>query len=288
MVATARPPTSPIVAPLMLGGFDPRSEKLFFRRRRGGAIALTLLVYAAIFGEAILAPAPEKTIEVELEPEIKDFAMEEEPVVEEEPPPPPPPNTKVEITKAPRPKPKIKTPIEKPQEAATESTQEKTVGHPGGPTAPGGTGEHAVEKPKTPSKPVEAPKPKVTPPPKPKKAEEPIDPNVPVDRPERATMPKPEAGNKTPNYPESLRDAGVTGEVVMKIHVHKDGSVRGAKILRKRSSAVTDEEKAEAEKLFVQAAIAAVKTWKYEPAKLDGEPISIWFPVTFPFSLTGG
>ncbi len=270
----------------MLGGFDPRGEKLFFQRRRGGALLLAFALYAAVFVRAFFFAAADKTTVVQLEPEIRDFVTEEEPVVEEEPPPPPPPNTKVEVTKAPRPKPKIKLPDQKPQEAAPETNQEKTVGHPGGPTAPGGAGDGRVEsKPKP--KPVEVPKPKATPP-KPKTAEEPIDPTKPVDRPERATMPKPEAGNRTPSYPEALRDHGITGEVVMKIHIHRDGTVRGAKILRKRSSAVTDEEKADAEKQFVAAAIAAIKTWKYEPAKLDGEPISIWFPVNFPFSLTGG
>jgi TonB family protein len=101
-------------------------------------------------------------------------------------------------------------------------------------------------------------------------------------------MPKPDGGNEPPSYPESLRDAGITGEVVVKLHIHRDGTVKGAKILRKKSSATTEDEKTAAEKAFVAAVVAAVRNWKYEPAKLDGEPISIWFPVTLPFTLTGG
>jgi protein TonB len=275
-----------MVAAPMFGGFDPRSEKLFFARRRGGAIAAALAIYAASVALALSQQGSEATVEVEFEPELKDFAIEEEPPEIEEEPPPPPPNAKVDVTAKPKPKPKIKPPEVKPQGPPAETNQDKTYapGTGGGDNA--GTG---ADKPKVPPKPkVEPPKPKVEPPkPKPKQ-EEPIDPDKPIDRPEKATAPKPDPGNKAPAFPESLRDSGITGEVVMKIHVHRDGSVRGAKILRKRSSATTEEERTAAEKLFVQAAIAVVKTWKFEPSKIGGEAITVWHQVTFPFSLTGG
>jgi len=270
----------------MLGGFDPRSERLFFQRRYGSAGSAALLLFAAFFGWALSQQRSDATIEVELQPDIQDFAVqEEEPELEEEPPPPPPPDVEVKVTQKPKPKPKIKPPDQKPQQPVAETDKPKTYEHPGGPTSPGGTGTQKVDKPKPP-KPNPEPKPKVEP--KPKPAAEPIDPTKPIDRPEKATMPKPDAGNKPPGYPEALRDAGITGEVVVKIHIHRDGTVKGAKILRKKSSATTEDEKAAAEKAFVAAVIAAVRTWKYEPAKLDGEPISIWFPVTLPFTLTGG
>lgn len=272
----------------MFGGFDPRSEKIFFARRRGRAIVGALLIYAGAVALGLSQGGPEQTVEVEFEPELQDFAVEEEPPeVEEEPPPPPPPNAKVDVTAKPKPKPKIKPPVDKPQGPPPETTQEKTYG-PG--TGGGDNAGNNPDKPKVPPKPkVEPPKPKVEPPkPKPKPTAEPIDPTKPIDRPENASAPKPDAGNKAPSYPEALRDRGITGEVALKIHVHRDGTVRGAKILRKRSSATTEEEKAEAEKAFVQAAIAAVKTWKYEPAKVAGEAISVWHSITIPFSLTGG
>lgn len=273
----------------MLGGFDPRSEKLFFGRRRGGAILGALAIYAAALALGLSQSGPEETVDVLLEPELKDFAVEEEPPeVEEEPPPPPPPNAKVDVTAKPKPKPKIKPPIDKPVGPPAETDKDKTYG-PG--TGTGDNPGNNPDGPKTPPKPkIDPPKPKVDPPkPKPKgPVAEPIDPTKPIDRPENASAPKPDPSNKLPTYPESLRDGGITGEIALKIHVHRDGTVRGAKILRKRTSATTDEEKAEAEKLFVQAAIAVVKTWKYEPAKVAGEAISVWHSITIPFSLTGG
>ncbi len=273
----------------MLGGFDPRSDKLFFGRRRRGAILVALAIYGAAIALALSQQGSEATVDVEFEPELKDFAVEEEPPeVQEEPPPPPPPNAKIEVTAKPKPKPKIKPPVDKPQAPAAETDTDKTYG----PSS--GTGDNAGSTPtapKTPPKPkVDPPKPKVDPPkPKPKApVAEPIDPDKPIDRPENASAPKPDPSNKQPEYPESLRDQGITGSVSMKIHVHRDGSVRGAKILSKRSSATTEEERSDAEKLFVKAAVAAIKTWKFEPAKISGEAITVWHTVTFPFSLTGG
>lgn len=221
----------------MLGGFDPRFQELFVRRNRGGALAWGLLVLAAIGTTAWLAypPPKEDVVEVQLEAEIQDFAVEEEPEPEPEPEPPPPPDTKVEVVSKPKPKPE-------PQ--------------------------------------VDEPKPKPRP-----KAE--IDPTVPIDRPENATAPKQKSGD-APEYPKDLRDKGITGKVVLKLHVHRDGTVRGAKILRKSNTATTEEDKALADKLLVAAVIKAVKTWSFEPAKLDGQPITVWHTVTVPFTLTAG
>ena len=100
-----------------------------------------------------------------------------------------------------------------------------------------------------------------------------------------ATAPKPDPGNKTPEYPKSLRDEGITGRYVLKIHVHRDGSVRGAKILSKKNTATTEDERKKADGLFLKAVIAVVKTWKFTPAKLEGQPISVWHTVTIPFKL---
>lgn len=275
----------------MLGGFDPRLEELFVRRKRGGALAWGLLVLLATGTVAWLAypPAPEPIVEVLLEPEIQDFAVEDEPEPEEEPPPPPPPDTKVEVVSKPKPQPKPKPPEKKVTETVAESDTEKTVQvGPGGGT-PGGIGtkpeakpKNAEPKPKAPEPKPASPKPKAKPAPK---AE--IDPTQPIDRPENATAPKQKSGD-APAYPKELRDQGITGKVVIKLHVHRDGTVRGAKILRKSNNATTDEDKARADKLFVAAVVAAVKTWAFEPAKLDGQPITVWHQVTVPFTLTAG
>jgi protein TonB len=284
-----RIPGAAIVPLRMLGGFDPSSEKLFFQRRRGGALLTAIAIYAGALAYGLTRDHDEEIVDVGLEPELKDFAVEEEPVVEEEPPPPPPPEAKVQVTSKPKPKPKLKPPPAKPQDVAPETNVGKTYDAPAGGGTPGGTGTGTA--PPKPTKPkVEAPpKPKVEAPPKPKKPEaEPIDPTKPIDRPENATAAKPDPGNKPPAYPESLRDQGITGEVVLKLHIHRDGTVRGAKVLRKRSTAATEEEKDAAEKLFLKAAIDAVKSWKFTPSTIAGEPISVWQQATIPFSLTGG
>jgi outer membrane biosynthesis protein TonB len=70
--------------------------------------------------------------------------------------------------------------------------------------------------------------------------------------------------------------------------VHRDGTVKGAKILRSSNTATGTDEQAAADKAFKSAVIAAIKAWKYTPSKLDGQPISVWIIVNFPFKLTAG
>jgi protein TonB len=230
-------------------------------------------------------PKPEETVEVQLQPEIQDFAVEEEeePEVEEEPPPPPPPDAQVKVVKKLKPRPKPQTPLQKPTEVPSESNAQKV--HevlPGGPRTTTGLGTKPDAKPKPKQEKPEPPKEK----PKPKKKV--IDPTKPIDRPENATVPKPLPSNEKPKHPAKLRDKGITGKVVLKLHIYRDGTVRGAKILRKQTSATTEDEKKEAEKLFMAAVIKAVKTWKYKPATLEGKPITVWHTVTIPFTLTAG
>ena len=276
----------------MLGGFDPRSREMFIHRRRRSALTLAVIITVGLAWLSwLVAPPPaDKTIEVSLEPEIEDFSVDEdEPELEPEPAPPPPPDTRVEVVAKPKPKPKPKPPRKKVDGGAEETGDEKTVevGPAGG--TPGGTGtadkpKPAAPKPRVQTKPA-PPKPK----PEPKaKAKPRLDPTQPVDRPENATAPKAKSGNKVPVYPAELKDKGITGSVLVKLHVHRDGSVRGAKILRKKNNATTEQDKARADKLFLKAVIAAIKTWHYQPAKLAGEPITVWHKVNIPFSLTMG
>jgi len=265
---------------------------MYTRRSRGSALFWGVLMLTAVGTTAyvVYPPKAEEVVDVQLEPEIQDFAVVEEEALEPEPepPPPPPPNTKVEVVRKPKPRAKPKPPDHKVTEAAEESTQEKTVQVGEGAGTSGGMGTtpsknppKAVAKPK----PEPAPKPKAKPKPKPTAK---IDPTKPIDRPEKATAPKPKAGNASPVYPKSLRDEGITGKVVIKLHVHRDGTVRGAKILRKSNNATSEEDGKRASTLFLSAVIKAVQTWKFEPAKLNGQPITVWHTVTIPFTLTTG
>lgn len=270
----------------MFGGFEHRSgHQEFFERKRGRANLLALLLFGGFMAWQLSEDGPEETLDVELETEIQDIQVEEEPEEEpepepEEPPPPPPKNVKTKVVKQLKPKPKVQTPVDM-QEGADETDQEKVVEVLDGGGKPGGMG---VSKNKD-AKPKPGPK-KEEPKPKPKKkAEKKIDPTKPIDRPEGATAPKGDPGNAAPEYPKALRAAGITGTVIIKLHVHRDGTVRGAKILKVTTTAPTAEEKKKAEKLFKIAVVKAIKKWKFTPSKLKGMPISVWTTKKFPFSL---
>lgn len=271
----------------MFHGFDPATRDQVFARRNKRSLALATLSYLVLFGSWLaLDRSKEHTVEVQLEPEIKDFAVEEEPEPEpeEEPPPPPPEVQPKPQTQKPKPKPKPEIPKVMPDAAPPEQDKPAADKNFGTGQTGSGTGN---AKPKVEKKP-EVKKPDPPKPQPPKAAAEPIDPTKPVDRPEKATVPQADAGNKPPAYPAELREAGVEGEVVIKLHVHRDGTVKGAKILRSTNTATGDEDKAAADKAFKAAVIGAIKAWKYTPSKLDGQPISVWIIVNFPFKLTSG
>jgi protein TonB len=74
-----------------------------------------------------------------------------------------------------------------------------------------------------------------------------------------------------PVYPANAKQAGVQGDVVIKTTIDQKGSVvdmhvvSGPMILR-------------------PAALDALRRWKYEPSKLDGQAISVQMLVTIKFS----
>jgi periplasmic protein TonB len=73
-----------------------------------------------------------------------------------------------------------------------------------------------------------------------------------------------------PVMPDAARQAGVTGVVILEIVIAPDGSVRDAKILRSIP-------------LLNQAAIDAVRQWRYEPTLLNGAPVPVIMTVTVNF-----
>jgi len=91
--------------------------------------------------------------------------------------------------------------------------------------------------------------------------------------PEDASPPTPLASNTVPAYPSEARSTGKTGTVVLKVVILADGSVADVQVMR-------------GEEPFVSAAVAAVKTWKYEPARHQGQAITVYRIVQIPFKLT--
>jgi TonB family protein len=79
-----------------------------------------------------------------------------------------------------------------------------------------------------------------------------------------------------PNYPESLRKAGLQGTVIIEAIIEKNGCVFDPLVLK---SAGTE---------LDRQAIFAVSQWRYEPATfLDGRPVRVYLTVTVTFNLRG-
>ena len=75
-----------------------------------------------------------------------------------------------------------------------------------------------------------------------------------------------------PDYPETARRARVEGKVILQAVITESGTVESVKVLR--SNPLLDE-----------AAIAAVRRWRYKPATLDGQPVKVYFTVIVTFKL---
>ena len=76
----------------------------------------------------------------------------------------------------------------------------------------------------------------------------------------------------TPEYPLLARQARIEGIVRLEAIVGTDGSIRSVKLVNGPA-------------LLVQAAIAAVRTWRYTPPTLNGDPIEILMNVEVKFNL---
>jgi protein TonB len=94
----------------------------------------------------------------------------------------------------------------------------------------------------------------------------------PVNLPENAQPPRELSSNASPEFPADARRRGQEGMVILKIVVDADGRVSAVKVMR-------------GDEPFVAEAVRAVKRWRYEPARLDGQAISVFRIVKIPFRL---
>jgi len=86
-------------------------------------------------------------------------------------------------------------------------------------------------------------------------------------------IPKPKLIKEVnPIYPEAAKANGVQGTVKLHVILAKDGSVRQAELVS-------------GDPLLVQAAIDAVKQWRYRPALLNGQPVEVDNEVSVVFHL---
>lgn len=76
-----------------------------------------------------------------------------------------------------------------------------------------------------------------------------------------------------PVYPAMALSTGLSGTVVLRILVYKDGSVKDVQVVKSSGSSVG----------FEEAAVKAVSQWVFKPAIQNQKPISVWmnWPVVF-------
>jgi periplasmic protein TonB len=77
-----------------------------------------------------------------------------------------------------------------------------------------------------------------------------------------------------PVYPPLARNARVQGQVVLTAIISKDGTIQDLRVVSGHP-------------LLVQAALDAVRQWRYKPYLLNGEPVEVETTVTVNFTLTG-
>jgi protein TonB len=77
-----------------------------------------------------------------------------------------------------------------------------------------------------------------------------------------------------PAYPDAARRMGIEGTALLKIRILEDGAVGEVHITRSAGHSSLDE-----------AAVEAVRRWRFEPARRDGRPIQVWASLPIRFRL---
>ena len=78
----------------------------------------------------------------------------------------------------------------------------------------------------------------------------------------------------TPNYPPIAKAARVSGTVVLRATISKTGSIKELQVMSGPG-------------MLKQAALDAVKAWKYKPYTVDNEPVEVETTVAVVFALSG-
>ncbi len=78
-----------------------------------------------------------------------------------------------------------------------------------------------------------------------------------------------------PDYPPLARQVRVQGRVVLRAMISREGTIENLQVLSGHP-------------MLVQAAVDAVRQWRYRPYVLNGEPVEVETEVTVNFVLSGG
>lgn len=76
-----------------------------------------------------------------------------------------------------------------------------------------------------------------------------------------------------PQYTEIARKARIQGVVIVQAIIDKDGNVTNVQVLKGLPMGLD------------QAAVEAIKRWKFEPATLNGKPVDVYYNLTVNFTL---
>ena len=76
-----------------------------------------------------------------------------------------------------------------------------------------------------------------------------------------------------PVYPPLAKQARIQGVVVLEAIISKEGTIDNLKVITGHP-------------LLIQAAIDAVKQWKYKPTQLNGEPVEVVTTITVNFAFS--
>jgi len=87
-----------------------------------------------------------------------------------------------------------------------------------------------------------------------------------VKAPERVYSPQ-------PNYTEIARKARIQGVVIVQAIIDKEGNVTNIKVLKGLPMGLEE------------AAVDAMKQWKFKPATLNGRPVTVYYNLTVNFKL---
>lgn len=85
------------------------------------------------------------------------------------------------------------------------------------------------------------------------------------------------ASRVAPDYPREALGKNIQATVVLEAQVLQDGSVAKVRILKPAGGACG----------FEEAALAAIKQWKYVPGKAKGQPVDVNFTISIDFSVQG-
>ena len=76
-----------------------------------------------------------------------------------------------------------------------------------------------------------------------------------------------------PVYPKEAAKAGQEGMVWVKVWVNAKGEPKEVEVLKSENQ------------VFNQAALDAAKEYRFKPAEIKGEPVSVWVTIPFKFKL---